>query len=486
LPSRISFAPRNFGQRLQDKLNPPRECYCFYEPDREWAYDTKNFKAPTWHEQLTDRSRGRPIRDVNIQVCKVPDIIGAEFLAALCHAGDHNHYSIFENRVVHSVLEVVWWQGAAKVDFVQVFLSIWGLLLLVAECYLLQVTGGRTSDVACHFICARGLVDIGHELLQFAGFLKIGRARDYLDWGNAFDIFRGTLPAMLTYQSDNRVVRVLVILLYWMRLLEVNFSESMSRELLPIIRLAQGLFPAMIVAFVGFCGLTHAFYALAEMNGHVDNNLILNSFSMLVLGNLQDVAGADGQTLLKDKLLLTVTCCSILMFTVFFLNIFIGVIGENYHKQKGLSSVVFQNVRANICYAYMLRASVIPAWLCSSTCATFVTVLAALCALILQYVAVSTQSEEAVPHLPVWFAACQTVMILAAYQNADSPWAQRSKRERDEVDDGHYVWSVKAEVPKAATQLDDMQDCLKEVRQLLGAATSGGKGSGGDRVCEEV
>jgi len=296
--------------------------------------------------------------------------------------------------------------------------------------------------------------------------MKIGRVCDYLDFGNLFDIFRGILPAMLMYDRDNEVVRVLVILLYWMRLLEVNFSESMSRELLPIMRLARGLVPAMIVAFVGFCGLTHAFYALDErsnldgMTGESERNLILQSFSMLITGEIPESTGSKG------SMARFMTYSSILMFTVFFLNIFIGVIGENYHKQKAMASVVFQKVRAGICYAYMLRASVIPAWLCSPTCAVIVAMVAAIAALALQCEAIF--GNQAVPYLTLCFTVCQMVMVISAYQgtSANTPWTRRATSSGPEAEE-HYLWSAEAALPRPPTQLDEVQQCVVEMRHIM-------------------
>jgi len=458
LPSRMSFAPVNFYQRLQNALNPPRDRFSVYVPDRHWNFDMQTFHAPAWHTKWTD-SKLRPIRDVRIRVCQVPDLIRPEFVAALCEAAEDDTLAIFNNRAIRSMLELVWWKGAIRVDILQVVLSVWGLCLLVLETGLAAWTEHEVSDhISIDFVAARAVVDVLHEFAQLAGYVKIGRTANYFtDWGNVYDIFRCLVPALLFFDRYNRVVRVLVILIYWMRILELNFSESLSRELLPIIRLARGLGPASIVAFIGFCGLTHAFYALGELDGDFNKStsVILESFSMLITGSIPD--GTHCDTL---RMFLTYT--SILMFTVFFLNIFIGVIGENYSIQKGLSPLVFQNVRSGCCCAFLLRASCIPAFLCQPCVAGAASAFAGAVALGIQ---VANYMGTRIGYAAVSFALCQTVMVLAAYQNPSAPWGRSQSNSAEQ--EPHYLWYAEAIEPEAASQLDSVQRCLYEVRDLL-------------------
>jgi len=453
LPSRISFAPTTIWQRIQDKLNPERKLFSLYVPDQTWKYSTTTFKAPDWHKQLTNTKLLKPIRDVDIKVCHVPNLVSADFLAAWCQVSDDDNLYVYNNNVIRCILECVWWKGAIKVDALNFVLSAWGLFLLILDLYPPLYADpdiiARGTWVSTDFIAARALVDIGHELAQFAGLAKIGHGCEYLDVGNAFDLFRVALPAMMFHDRNNRVVRILVILIYWMRILEVNFSESMAHELLPIMRLAKYLGPATVVAFIGFCALTHAYCAVENLQ--LGAGIISQSFSMLITGEIS----GGGST---DDLQMLLTHLSVLLFTVFFLNLFIGVIGENYSIQKSMSSLLFQKVRAGICSTYLLRASIIPEWLFPS-CAAPLMFCAGAISLGLQLL--QLVGCISVPYCSLAFAACQAVMTVSCYQSSDCPWACCRKSQP------HYIWFADACRCQPPSQLDLMQQCLGELRNVL-------------------
>uniref|UniRef100_A0A7S2QH57 Ion transport domain-containing protein n=1 Tax=Zooxanthella nutricula TaxID=1333877 RepID=A0A7S2QH57_9DINO len=470
LPSRISFAPRSLWQRMQDAFNPERELFSLCVPDQLWKYDTTTFKAPDWHQELIDTKLCKPIRDVDIKVCHVPDLVSADFLLAWCGASDDDNLNVYNNKVVRCVLETVWWKGAIKVDVFSFALSVVGLSLL-----LLDTTSGGPAGAdgalpgfaqngamaSIDFIAARALVDTAHEAAQFLGLARLGRARAYLDVGNVYDLTRCVLPAVLFFNPHQRLVRILVILIYWMRLLEVNFSESMARELLPIVRLAHGLGPATIVAFIGFCALTHAYCALAEVP--FNNAFLQQSFSMLITA---DVTGGD---IVTDPTLLQriFTPLAVCAFSIFFLNIFIGVIGENYSIQKQVSHLVFLQVRAGLCNTYMLRSTVIPGWLFPKAAGP-AAVVAGISMAVLQAWVMLTDADLKSP--PVVFACCQATMLLCCYQNAHEPWARYDEQGRPPPP--HYIWYAEARQDEPPTQLDDMQHCLRDLRDHLRCAKS--------------
>lgn len=437
LPTRISFAPRSFAQHLRDWLNPPREMIPVYADEKVWSFNMQTFKEPAWHQPFTDRRLGPPIRDVKIRVCQVPNIIQPRFLAALLSAAGCDNLTIFENRTVVCILEIVWWHaGAIKVDLVQVLLTVWGLVLLIIETSSRWRDGFRT-DIAGDFIASRALVDLFHELAQIAGYAKIGRTKDYFNMGNAFDLVRCILPMALFWFPNNKIIRVLVVLIYWLRILEVNFSESMARELLPIVGLAGRLVPASFVAFIGFCALTHSFFVLGRVDaiGSSDTpeDVIMSSFAMLITGAIPEMP-AD------DYLRRSLTYASVLVFTVFFLNIFIGVIGENYSNQKVLSPLTFQKVRSGICCAYLLRASVLPTRLCNTPASL---VYAFLAILLATGIHVSQGRSrifgDTIP--AAVFCACQLTMLVAAYQNTTVPICSNIAGGQRHP---HYLWFATA------------------------------------------
>jgi hypothetical protein len=253
-----------------------------------------------------------------------------------------------------------------------------------------------------------------------------------------------------------------VILIYWLRLLEVNFSESMSRELLPIMRLARGLLPATIVACIGFCGLSHAFYALHDFDD--DSDIFLNSFAMLITGTIPDPEAHRS----NDKVMRLLIFISVLVFTVFFLNIFIGVIGELYSDQKALSGMVFQNVRAGICAAFLLRASVVPSDVLSRCAANCLTVCAAAVAIGVQIYRFTRPPGATMLGVSV-FVACQFLMVFASYQNPAAPWGRPGRGSA--VREPHYLWFVEASEQMRASQLDEMQATISKLEALLDDGT---------------
>lgn len=60
---------------------------------------------------------------------------------------------------------------------------------------------------------------------------------------------------------------------------------------------------------------------------------------------------------------------AVLMFSIFFLNIFIGVIGELYQVEKMRSELTFQELRCQSVLSFQLRALILPCALCDATVA---------------------------------------------------------------------------------------------------------------------
>lgn len=440
LPTRISFAPRDRGEWIQGWLNPPRDCIERYVPERVWRFNTAIFEEPLWHKDFIGKGCGRPVQDVHIKVCEVPNLACPEFLAALCRAADDDNLSIFKNRTVRSLLQIVWWNGAIWVDGIQFILSVWGLVLLLLETY--REKGQRRSrlSVAQDFLSSRAMIDGLHELAQFVGLATIGRMREYFDLGNLYDVFRCVLPALLIMDIWDKGILAVVILIYWARILEVNFSESMSSQLLPITRVARGLLPASIVASVGFCAFTHALSVLDD-GGKFESRLALNSFEMLLTAQVPDEIKEDSE---ENTPVLYLMYLSMMVFTVFFLNIFIGVIGEQYGIQKDSCDLVFQNLRANICSTFLIRATVIPCWLMPRGLAMVATGIAAATCLSLQVLIYTHRLQLERPWIT--FSICFAVMLLSCYQDPSAPWSRRchpSQGERAQevtTNEHFYLW----------------------------------------------
>ncbi|CAE8613038.1 unnamed protein product [Polarella glacialis] len=153
LPTRVSFAPRNFAHKFQELFNPPTEYFTFYEEQHTWEYDSLRFQAPKWHSVLTDRSFGRPIVDAEVQAC-------AEVFAAICDSGSADGLGIFDNDVVHAAITLaithVFWSGCSRADLTIVLLSAWGLALLILEEMFLRSYSNSEEVFAERSLLAHG------------------------------------------------------------------------------------------------------------------------------------------------------------------------------------------------------------------------------------------------------------------------------------------------------------------------------------------
>mmetsp|Transcript_123129 Transcript_123129/g.394292 ORF Transcript_123129/g.394292 Transcript_123129/m.394292 type:complete len:870 (-) Transcript_123129:141-2750(-) len=474
LPSRVSFAPRCLSERMRYLVNPERETWAFYEPDITWRYNVAKFEAPAWHAPLMATS-GKPIRDCVIKVCHVPDILCAEFFSALGACSTEEHDDVFKNAVVNGSIEYTWWQGACRVDIMQVILSLWGLILLILESYLIHENmplpsetvharqlrphaggGGGGGDVewghghqdftpgalveisvAADFIGAKGVVDFVHELLQLLGYLSLGQGWKYLNLGNAWDLFRAATLMTLFFDRTSQALRVMVIFICWMRLLDVFTSaEKIAVALLPIKRSAKGLLPVSIVTLVSFCAFMHAFqFVWGESKDY--QKVIFKSFSTLITTEL------PAHPRLKSPLELVLTYGAVIFFSIFILNIFIGVIGQQYELEKERVQVTLKHERAQCCLNFLLRVRVLPCSLCGRTSAVVFTFLAAAVAIWLQLAGLDDELGWGIMAIvrtsraPTMYEQClvarctfavlQFTMILMQYQNPEASWAAGGK-----------------------------------------------------------
>jgi hypothetical protein len=487
LPSRVSFAPRNILERIRYLLNPSRKILVNYEPDNEWTYDVAMFEAPSWHETFQDPCQGFPVHDVDIKVCHVPDILCADFFAALAECSDNDHLIIFNDAVVTGAIEHVWWTGACRVDTLQVFFVLWGLALLVyessiiADCgelngqpvrhaesrQLRHVTGpsGSTAlpsinsasgcigriPVSAAFLGAKGLVDVLHELLQFAGCVSIGRGSDYLNSGNVSDLIQSGLLIMLIFESTSTAIRILVIFICWWRVMEIFTSaENIAIELQPIKRLARSLIPASMMTLLCFGAFSHAFYFVwGTQQGW--RNTFFRSFATLITTELPTNPART------DPIELAITYVAVLFFSIFILNIFIGVISSQYEKEKEHVLLSFTNHRAHCCLNFLLRARVLPCRLCSKPLSWLITIVAACAALATQVVSLSHGRPRGTT---IAFIVTQSIMLMAAYQNPTLPlascWSCAAAQKK------HYLW-----LTCPHSNCDDASDIEEGVQQMV-------------------
>jgi hypothetical protein len=414
LPLRVSFAPRNMVERIQNMMNPPRWAYPLYQSTKEWEFDSISFKNPPWHETYVKRDWDYPgpVKDVVIKVVHVPDLLCGEFFSALSAATTGDTMEIFEQPIVRGSLNAVWYFGAVKVEMCMFCLTAWSLVLVVSESWWrsqsrgdahvglarrLHPTGAGTMgtantdhmsvdvaqadiitdlSISCNFIAARAVIDLVLEFFQLCGSIRIKRGWDYLHPENHRDIVRCALPIVFLFHAHSRVVFVLVILVLWFRLKEMYFAEHIMVEILPITQVAAVLVPSTVVFSIGFAAFMHVFWVLE--NVAIWPQTFFDTFSILITAALPD--GAED----KSVIYLVANYIAVMAFSVFFLNIFIGVIGEAYTAEKEKSSLTYQNERSSLCLTFILRAMYMPCWIMSRFKAQVLGALAIISAVSLQ------------------------------------------------------------------------------------------------------
>jgi len=434
VPARVSFQARTTLEQVRNMLNPTWANLSFYEPETEWTYDAVLSEAPAWHNYLLGRSWGKPYRDADVKVCHLPNLVAAPFFAALVDASggayaDEASLEIFKDPAVRGAIHYAWWNGACRLDLLHVFFSVWGLMLLIYDSML----GSAPTQLSDDFISAKGCVDLLFLLVRFAGWRACGSGwrRKLLTRETLKDLYSCVLPMMLPYAGGQSLVRILVVFSYWWQLLGFfTVSEYVARALLPILRLTNGLCPALTVTVVHFLAFVQAFQVVRNDGNSDQFTNWTETFATLLTASFP-------RKILESSCLEVGLCyVAISCFTVYFLNIFIGVIGELHQTEKGLCTETFQLVRSTKCMNFLACTHVLPCKLCSQWASTLVSVLAVFIGVVWQSVGLA--ANLAWPWTRTVLAACQVVLVLAAYQHENARWNAGGP------EGNHYLWIVTA------------------------------------------
>jgi len=171
----------------------------------------------------------------------------------------------------------------------------------------------------------------------------------------------------------------------------------------------------MIVTVVAFCAFMHMF-SIVQTASRSFAEVFFRNFTILITSGLP----VDPNDLTSVQLALMFAAVTI--FSVFILNMFITVIGEQFilESQNVHRSVTM--LRSMHCEVHLLRAKLLPCALMTQTIAAILCIFAMLSALLLQYCFFSHVQT------PVWAAAlmvlCHVVMLIATFQDPDAPWAR--------------------------------------------------------------
>ncbi|CAK9103060.1 Hypothetical protein SCF082_LOCUS48152 [Durusdinium trenchii] len=512
LPTRVSFADRDWKQRIRTLFNPIRYMVTFYVNETTWRFDSNRFEHPPWHKYITDRSFGRPVLDAEIRVCYVEDLLCAEVFGAMTTEENVASDSVAEDDLIRAAVRHVFWNGCCRVDLTTVLLNFWGLGLLIAEEVLMydgdaaggnfgfrtgkgrrlftgrgagvgvpagsgsrgngnifvNMLGGVVNEpeehsleawIAIAWIGAKGGIDLWQEWLQFRGLCKIGRTWDYFAVDNLFDMLFSSLPVFLFFNPGNLLVLICAVFLYWCRLLDCFTSaEFIGLEILPIRQMAMGLLPALAVTCVAFCAFTHAFYLVnggPKVESMVD--IVFETFATLITAALPpDISTGTGN---QVKLILCILAVS--FFTVFILNIFIGVMGELYVKEKQRAEHTFRMYRAGSCYQYLLRSRVLQCNLMSADRGLLLMLVSGCVALTVQILGFINH-EQRIPGTSIIFFVCQALILLGAYQSPDTPWVKGGRS-------GYQLWFCKEKSEKVQEPLvQDVSNTLEHMKGFLG------------------
>jgi hypothetical protein len=115
--------------RLYSLLNARDKTLSMLRQDRCWTYDSQERVMRKWHKDLADEHSHDPPRvDVKVEVCFIPGLMSAEIFFALGNSGDA---TIFQHRVVSSLVQRGWWQAAYRHDMLRLFLTCWFISVVV-------------------------------------------------------------------------------------------------------------------------------------------------------------------------------------------------------------------------------------------------------------------------------------------------------------------------------------------------------------------
>ena len=171
----------------------------------------------------------------------------------------------------------------------------------------------------------------------------------------------------------------------------------------------SGLSPALMFTVVCFAALTHAMHTVQANPGGLWSETVYHAFTTLIAQGLPEQPPAD-------RLELMLLYGGVLFFSVFVLNIFIGIIGEQYSSERALATHKFYAARASSCLTYLVRASVIPCDLCSSVVAGLLCHGCAFAALLAQILALAYGWKLPEPWQLLAFVFCQMTMVISAFQ----------------------------------------------------------------------
>jgi len=308
-------------------------------------------------------------------------------------------------------------------------------------------------------------VDLFHELALLGGTIVSSKSNwSYFEWSSMAGLLKAGLAVSFWKQDDNGYAHVLLIAVYWARTLEVSSCEVLMRELLPITQLAKSLGPSTVVCITGMCAFTHAKWVMH--NKALWPDTIYDSFSLLITAGMPDLYSQTD----TPNIDLVFAYGAVICFSVFFLNIFIGVLSEVYAAEKAKVALNFQKQKCGYCLAFLTRAQVLPGRLLSAFAIPVVLLLTwAVMTAIIVWRCLSTHSDNHQNFSFVVLVICQMVGLLVCYQDPDDRWSKPS-RDQTLADKPRYLWMAcpveQLELSASTSMEQQIQEMREEVKVL--------------------
>lgn len=303
----------------------------------------------------------------------------------------------------------------------------------------------RYVPMSADWLLARAIVDLTREFAQMAGCITIGKPWTYINVGNMIDLLLCAFPAVLPVfilrgLPGIRILEMLIIFTSWVRLLEFrSLSEELAHALLPLQGMHRALLPVGLMTWIGFGAFTHAFFASDPRVESLWPGLFYQSFTTLLTASIPDEPESD-------NLGLMLKLTGVMVFTLGFMNLFIGVMGEKYSNAKANAKLALWHCRANSCSSYLLEARCLPCGLCSRHRAAQAAALSGMVCLAVQAYGIYT--GKAIQGSFLVFLICQMIMMLACFQAPGFPWAAKCHPWSGEQQDRFFLWTAQGHVDR--------------------------------------
>jgi hypothetical protein len=224
--------------------------------------------------------------------------------------------------------------------------------------------------------------------------LSLGTIQYYFSLGNVFDILMIFCTLLLGWFSFTErgcsdgiaetecniaafgeaseglfhVLKAIVILELWVSTMGVfAWSEAIAFEVMPIVNSFRSIQPLLLFTAAMWFMISELLYVLQGPQGQAPLAMVSSTFYFLFVGDTEMINPYHDSPVTRPDHMAGMTLSPILFFLIFFiilftvwiLNIFIGVIGKAFETQQEQVHLTFQQERCRGVLRYLLRATMI-------------------------------------------------------------------------------------------------------------------------------